>query len=108
MPVKNINAKELRGLIKNNKDDLEIIDVREPWEFEEIHIEGSKLIPMGELMERMDEVGWNKEVVFVCRSGSRSYVVAEQVFSLGKNVKNLDFGILGLQEDGEEFLIEDK
>lgn len=51
---------------------LELIDVREPSEFQEIHVIGSKLIPMGEIERRFKEIDWSKEVIFICRSGGRS------------------------------------
>lgn len=100
-------------MIKENPEKLEIIDVREPYEYEEMHIKGSKLIPMGELFGRMDEIDWAKEVVFICRSGSRSKMMASLAESRrasligaqGKDIKNLRYGILECQENGKgEFL----
>ena len=68
--IVNINARQLRNLLENEPEKVEIIDVREPEEYESVHIKGSKLIPMNELVRRIKEINWNKEVVFVCRSGS--------------------------------------
>jgi rhodanese-related sulfurtransferase len=49
-----------------------ILDVREPEEWNESHIPGATLIPLGELASRVDEVPQDQEVVVVCRSGNRS------------------------------------
>ncbi|MEB3100749.1 rhodanese-like domain-containing protein [Ferviditalea candida] len=53
-------------------DDFVLLDVREISEFREGHIEGSKLIPLGILPHRLDELDRDKEIVVVCRSGNRS------------------------------------
>jgi glyoxylase-like metal-dependent hydrolase (beta-lactamase superfamily II)/rhodanese-related sulfurtransferase len=54
--------------------DLQVIDVREPDEFRGPlgHIPGARLIPLGELSARADEVSHDKPVVTVCRAGGRS------------------------------------
>lgn len=49
-----------------------VLDVREPEEWNEYHIPGATLIPLGELASRVNEVPRDKEVVVVCRSGNRS------------------------------------
>ena len=49
-----------------------ILDVREPSEWQENHIPGATLIPLGELASRVNEVPKDQEVVVVCRSGNRS------------------------------------
>ena len=91
--IKNISADELRNLIKTQKDKLEIIDVREPDEYKLIHIKDSKSIPMREFQSRLNEIDWDKEVVFLCRSGSRSRAITEALSRAGKDISNLQFGI---------------
>jgi rhodanese-related sulfurtransferase len=49
-----------------------VLDVRQPEEWNEAHIPGATLIPLGELENRLDEVPQDQEVVVVCRSGNRS------------------------------------
>ena len=49
-----------------------ILDVREPEEWEQVHIPGATLIPLGELPNRLNEVPKEMEIVVVCRSGNRS------------------------------------
>ncbi len=54
-----------------------ILDVREPQEWQEYHIPGSTLIPLGELPNRLSEVPKDREIVVVCRSGNRSRTGSE-------------------------------
>lgn len=77
-------------------NDWEIIDVRELFEWNEGHIEGAKLMPMGEVVSREQEINWNKKVIFYCRSGNRSGQVAEYFSRQGKGPWNLVGGVLGL------------
>jgi rhodanese-related sulfurtransferase len=49
-----------------------ILDVREPEEWQQFHIPGATLIPLGELPNRLNEVPKGKEIVVVCRTGHRS------------------------------------
>jgi rhodanese-related sulfurtransferase len=49
-----------------------VLDVRQPEEWDQVHIPGTTLIPLGELESRLSEVPKDKEVVVVCRSGNRS------------------------------------
>jgi rhodanese-related sulfurtransferase len=49
-----------------------ILDVRQPDEWNDFHVPGSTLIPLGELAARVNELPQNQEIVVVCRSGNRS------------------------------------
>jgi rhodanese-related sulfurtransferase len=49
-----------------------MLDVREPLEWEEVHMPGATLIPLGQLASRVDELPKDQEIVVVCRSGNRS------------------------------------
>lgn len=49
-----------------------ILDVRQPEEWNEYHVPGSTLIPLGELESRVKELPRDKPIVVVCRSGNRS------------------------------------
>ena len=65
--MKEISPQELKKLI-DEKADFMLVDVREEYEFDEMNING-KLIPMGEVMSRMDEIPRDKKVVVHCKSG---------------------------------------
>lgn len=82
-------------------DDVFVIDVREPWEYEEGHIPGVTLIPMGEVPERLSEIPTDKEVIVTCRSGNRSAQITDYLRQQGfENVHNMDGGILAWEAAG--------
>ncbi len=71
-----------------------MLDVREPWEFDVARIEGSRLIPMGELPERFSELDPAAETVVICHHGSRSAYVARALGEVGfARVLNLQGGL---------------
>ncbi|MDP3721805.1 MAG: rhodanese-like domain-containing protein [Anaerolineaceae bacterium] len=49
-----------------------LLDVREPIEWNEAHVDGAVLIPLGELSARVDEIPTDQDVLIICRSGNRS------------------------------------
>lgn len=104
--VKQMEADELLKLYDNKPQEVELIDVREPEEYEAGHIPGIKLIPMGEIPEQMEKLDKNKEYVFVCRSGRRSHEVCKFLQAHGfARVFNFDGGMLewpGPMEFGKE------
>src|SRR5258706_5985022 len=53
-----------------------LLDVREPWEHQTARIEGSKLVPLGEVAERLGELDQQQEVVAICHHGGRRLPVA--------------------------------
>ncbi|MBP7213753.1 MAG: rhodanese-like domain-containing protein [Anaerolineaceae bacterium] len=55
-----------------NADDYYFLDVREPDEWNEFHIDWATLIPLGELEKRASELPKDKNIIVVCRSGNRS------------------------------------
>ena len=71
-----------------------LLDVREPWEFTLSRIEGSGLIPMGELPDRFSELDPAAETVVICHHGARSAYVARALGDAGfANVLNLEGGL---------------
>lgn len=73
-----------------------IVDVREPQEYQINRIEGSKLIPLGELPRRYEELDPHAAIVCQCKSGARSGKATAFLRGIGfKNVRNLAGGILG-------------
>jgi rhodanese-related sulfurtransferase len=97
--MKEITVQELKQL-RDNKTDFELIDVREEHEFEEANLNG-KLIPMGEVMDRLDEIPRDKKVVVHCRSGKRSATVINALETNHgyDNLYNLKGGILAWIEE---------
>jgi rhodanese-related sulfurtransferase len=75
-------------------DKLQLLDVREEWEFQTAHIEGSILIPMGQVASRIAELDSAAETVVICHHGGRSMQVAGLLEQLGfPNVINLAGGV---------------
>ncbi|HLP97105.1 MAG TPA: rhodanese-like domain-containing protein [Sideroxyarcus sp.] len=72
-----------------------LLDVREPYEFAEVHAKGATLIPLGQLSSRLNEIAQykNKPVEVICRSGRRSAQGAEILRQAGfSQVANVEGG----------------
>ena len=54
-----------------------LIDVREPWEFDICHLEGSTNIPMGQIPQHLSDISSAKECVIICHHGVRSLHVIQ-------------------------------
>ncbi len=73
---------------------VQLLDVREPWEWEEVHIEGSIHIPMGQILERWPELNSEQPVICICHHGMRSMQVGLFLEKQGfQSVMNLRGGI---------------
>jgi adenylyltransferase/sulfurtransferase len=75
-------------------EDVVLIDVREPYEWETGHVPQATHIPMREVPTRLDDIPRDKEVVMICRSGGRSERVRQYLEQMGyTRVKNLVGGM---------------
>ena len=91
--VPEIRPEELKARLDAG-DDIFILDVREPHEYQICNI-GGHLIPLGELPARMNELDSSREIVAHCRSGVRSAKAVTLLRQAGfAKVKNLAGGIL--------------
>ena len=93
--VPEITPRELKGRLEAG-DDLMILDVREPheWEISNLSHLGAVLIPQGEVLERMGELDTAQEIVVQCRTGGRSAQVVRQLQQHGfSKLHNLEGGI---------------
>jgi rhodanese-related sulfurtransferase len=68
---------------KRGKKGVMLVDVREPHEFNDAHIPGALLMPLGSVSARWRELNDHQEVIVVCRSGNRSQHACRQLHSLG-------------------------
>ncbi|MFD3276787.1 rhodanese-like domain-containing protein [Aquirufa echingensis] len=96
-----ITIEELKERLDKGEN-LNLIDVREEYEFDEFNI-GAKLIPLGELPDRLEEIeAWKgQEILVHCRSGARSGRAKEYLESEGfTNVRNVLGGMLAWQAAG--------
>ncbi|MBM35924.1 MAG: rhodanese-like domain-containing protein [Actinomycetota bacterium] len=76
----------------------QILDVRELDEWNEGRISGSRLMPLGEVIERTDEISTNEPVYVICRSGVRSASACEYLRTQGVDAVNVAGGILAWLE----------
>ena len=90
---KSISAKELKELI-NSAEKIQIIDVREHFEWDICHIEGALNIPMNLIVESIDKISKDIITVVICHHGIRSMNVIHYLESIGyKKLINLEGGI---------------
>lgn len=100
--VKEVSVQEL-SQFKNEGQSYELVDVREPFEFEIAQI-GGKLIPLKQVEERVEEIPFDKKVVVHCRSGVRSAKAIKQLENKYgfQNLYNLKGGILAWADEIDE------
>jgi len=95
--VKTIPAAETRRLLDGKDENVPLVlDVRQPEEFEEGHIRGARLIPVGDLPKAIPdlETHKNRAVLTVCRSGGRSATAAAILTIAGfANVRSIEGGM---------------
>jgi molybdopterin/thiamine biosynthesis adenylyltransferase/rhodanese-related sulfurtransferase/molybdopterin converting factor small subunit len=92
--MEEITATELKQRLDRG-DDIQIIDVREPNEYEVARMPGTKLIPLGQVVERRGEIDESRETVVHCKGGVRSARAIEALQRAGHAGKlvNLKGGI---------------
>ncbi len=96
--IPQITVKELKRRIDAGED-VQLIDVREPYEFQIAQI-GGKLIPQNDVPQRLAEIDREREVVVHCRSGARSQRIAEFLKQSGyPRVVNVAGGILAWSDE---------
>ena len=92
--MKEVSAQELMQL-KDSGEDYQLIDVREPYEYESTNL-GGELIPLSDILQNADKIARDKKVVIHCLSGARSgsaIGALEQKFGFD-NLYNLRGGIM--------------
>jgi rhodanese-related sulfurtransferase len=82
---------------------LQLIDVRQAYEWQAGRIEAARHIPMGEIPGRLEEIDQRRPVVVVCRSGNRSGVAARALARLGYDAHNLEGGMRAWARQGLPF-----
>jgi adenylyltransferase/sulfurtransferase len=96
--IPQMTVKELKRRIDAGED-VQLIDVREPYEFQIAQI-GGKLIPQNDVPQRISEIDPSREVIVHCRSGARSQKIAEFLKQSGyPAVSNLAGGILAWSDE---------
>ena len=98
-PTPSVSAAELNERLKAPKRPL-VLDVRQPEEFRTGHIVNAKLIPLGELSRRMNDLPKDKEIVCVCATGSRSRSATKILLRAGYNAINMKGGMMSWSGNG--------
>ncbi|OGH01998.1 MAG: hypothetical protein A2600_04630 [Candidatus Lambdaproteobacteria bacterium RIFOXYD1_FULL_56_27] len=85
------------------KNEVVLLDVRTPAEYEQAHVEGSLLIPVQDLQTQMGQLDKhkNKEILVICRSGNRSYTAAAMLKEKGfEKAFNVSGGVMSWYQAG--------
>ncbi|MBV8975648.1 MAG: rhodanese-like domain-containing protein [Sinobacteraceae bacterium] len=93
--IRRLSAAALHELLERGEQPL-LVDVREDVEFAAGHLAGALHIPLGQLPQRLSEIGPQSQPVFICRSGGRSMAACQ--LALRANIEspaNLEGGMLG-------------
>jgi sulfur-carrier protein adenylyltransferase/sulfurtransferase len=88
-----LTAREVKELMDSGEP-VTLVDVREPHEYEIVHLDDSVLIPMNQMIERVSEIPQAGNVIVLCKVGARSAEVLKWLHSVGlTNTKHLAGGI---------------
>jgi adenylyltransferase/sulfurtransferase len=102
--MKELTIKDLKNWINEHKP-FALVDVREAYEHEHFNI-GGKLIPLGELMSRKDEVDLKIPVVVYCEKGIRSAIAIQRLEALGfAELYNLQGGMKAYRSTHNAFYL---
>ncbi|GAB6110639.1 rhodanese-like domain-containing protein [Desulfomicrobium escambiense] len=115
-PVQSMNPDEARAYLSDKTlQEVTILDVRQPGEYEEGHIPGAKLVPMAVLADSLHEIDSSKPVLVYCAIGGRSRIAAQTLAGKGYDqVINLSGGFkawtgqaaYGPEEEGVDLFAE--
>jgi len=100
MPTGGIDVEQAQ---KMKQQGALLLDVRQPGEYAEVHVQNATLIPLGDLGSRMGELAAYKDkpVVVMCRSGRRSAKAVEELKEAGfTQVSNIKGGITAWENEG--------
>jgi rhodanese-related sulfurtransferase len=85
-------------------DDITVLDVREPVEWQQAHVPGAVHIPLMELPARLGELPDEGRVLVVCAVGARSARAVEFLVQRGRDAVNLDGGLVEWQSAGRQLV----
>ena len=95
-PIKQMDAASLN----KEKAKYFLVDVRQPEEYRQGHINGAKLVPLNQLGQRMKELPSRRGIVGICRSGNRSRAAARKLAAAGVEAVNLRGGMIAWMQAG--------
>ncbi len=77
-----------------------VLDVRNPDEYEEMHVAGATLLPLGELPARLDEVPAGDPLYVICAAGARSLTAVRALVGAGHRAVSVSGGTNGWAATG--------
>lgn len=100
VPIPSLTPKELKQLL-DDKAEVQLFDVREPHERAAVKFPGAVVMPIGQIVRRINEFNPKARVVFICREGQRSILAARTLLAGGftGQVFNLADGMRGWARD---------
>lgn len=92
--MRQMSPQELKDYLAQAENPPLLLDVREPWEYQHCHIEGSQLLPMGQIPTAYPDLNAEDEIVVICHHGVRSQQVCGFLDRAGfQHVINLTGGV---------------
>lgn len=97
-PLSTIDVRELHEALG---DDVTLLDVREPYEYEAGHVQGAQLMPLANVVALAADLPKDQPVYVVCRSGNRSLQASNALIEAGfQDVRNVDGGMIAWEAAG--------
>jgi len=97
-PSPRITVEELAAALRDAAPPL-VVDVRLPAEYHAVHLESSVLLPLDQIARRRGELPGDRDLVLVCRTGSRARLAAAEL--VGFRARVLDGGLVAWQQAGQ-------
>jgi rhodanese-related sulfurtransferase len=98
--MREFSATELRDYLDRAQRQPLLLDVREPWEFDKARIDGSTLVPMRAIPDRLADLDPQRETVVICHHGIRSRMIGRYLESQGfSDIINLSGGVAAWASD---------
>jgi len=94
----------LDGADGDVKEQVEIVDVREPWEYAEGHVPGARLVPLASVPQHLDDLPRDRPVYLVCHVGGRSAQAAYYLAQRGVDAVNVEGGTADWESAGYPLL----
>ena len=96
-PYKRIDVKEANEMIQ--RGDIQLVDVREQNEYDAGCISGCDLVPVNDVLMRIEEIASDRDVVFYCAAGVRSALACEMAAAMGRTrLFNVEGGIVAWED----------
>lgn len=80
--------------------DAWLLDVREPYEWDEVRSPDAHLIPLSQLQERQDELPEDQQILVICHSGARSRMVTDALVRADFPAANVTGGMVAWESSG--------